>query len=194
MNSYQKIIDELKENGKYDDWISHGSYFGQTSSTIKAKFFLSRPYQYYDMNNYIVHVSAISKTFRADVNNMPVFKQNVIKDLTNVNQSTFRFVDVTDRLSTAGLATCTGLAMIIGTKKFLTHLDANTQIYPIIHALRQVLGKELLDATSIKNVNIYAGDLDSTLTVQKAKEICSKIGIESNITVSNVSMFDRVSI
>ena len=43
-------MDELHKKNKYDEWVSCGSYYGLTSDTLNAKFFLKRPYNYYDMN------------------------------------------------------------------------------------------------------------------------------------------------
>jgi hypothetical protein len=190
----QEIIDELKTKEKYDEWISLGSKFGLTSDTLQANTFLVRPYMYYDVDGNIVNVSMITRTYRPDVDNIAVFKQNYVKDPTHVDQSEYRIVDVSETLSTAGLATCTGLAMIIGTKKFMTHLDATTSIYPIISAIDQIIATEGIAAGSLKPI-IYAGDLNSSLTLEKAKEICSRVGIpETNYNIENVCMMDQVSI
>jgi len=190
----QEIINELKTKGKYDEWISLGSNFGLTSNTSKSKFFLVRPYMYYDVDGKIVNVSMITSTYRPDVDNIAVFKQHYVKDPTHVDQSTYRIVKVSESLSTSGLATCTGLAMIIGTKKFMTHLDATTPIDPIVSAIDQIIATEGIAAGSLKPI-IYAGDLDSSLTLEKAKEICSRVGIpETNYNIKNVCMMDRVEI
>jgi hypothetical protein len=192
--SQEEIINELKSKGKYDDWVSLGSLFGLTSNTLKAKFFLVRPYKYYDVDGNIVDVSMVQTTYRPDVDNIAVFKQIYLKDPTNVNQGKFRVVNANKTLSTAGLATCTGLAIIIGTKKFMTHLDANTKISTIINAISKIIEEENVLPVDL-TPNIYAGDLNSTITLQKAKDICSAIGIpEKNYNIINVSMLDRVSI
>lgn len=185
--SYNDLIDELKLNNKYDEWLSYGSYFGQISYTLKTKFFSVRPYQYYDMYDNIINVSAVGKTFRNDIINIPVFKQNYIEDKTNVKQNSFRIVNIDETLSTAGLATCCGLSMIIENKKFLTHLDAKTDIYFIIDAIKQIKYNKIID------VKIYAGCLDSYITVEKAKLICSILNIDE-YKIFNVSMFDKIII
>jgi len=191
----QEIIDELKTKEKYDEWISLGSNFGLTSDTLRAKIFLVRPYIYYDVDGNIVNVSMITNTYRPDVDNIAVFKQHVVKDdPTYVDQSKYRIVNVSERLFTSGLTTCTGLAMIIGTKKFMTHLDATTPIDPIISAIDQIIATEGIAAGSLKPI-IYAGGIDSSLTLEKAKEICSRVGIpKTNYNIENVCMMDQVSI
>lgn len=188
----QEIIDELRTKGKYDEWIRLGSKFGLTSNTLKAKFFLVRPYKIYDVNGKIVNVSMVQSTYRPDVDNIAVFNQLVVEDPTHVKQSTYRIEK--GNLSTRGLATCTGLAMIIGTKKFMTHLDATTPINPIINAINNEIVNEDIVRESLKPF-IYAGSLDSSLTLQKAKDICSSVGIpEENYKILNVCMFDIVRI
>ena len=190
----EEIIDELKTKGKYDEWVKLGSNFGLTSDTLKAKFFLVRPVKYYDVDGNIVNVSMITQTYRPDVDNIAVFEQIVVEDPTRVKQSKYRFVDSSEVLSTSGLATCTGLAMIIGTKKFMTHLDATTSIYKIIIDIRKVIATEKIEPSSLTPI-IYAGNLDSSLTLQKAKEICLQLGIpETNYKIQNVCMFTRVTI
>lgn len=193
-NTKEEIITELKTKGKYDEWVSLGSYFGLTSTTLKAKFFLKRPYKYYNVDGNIINVSMITKNFRPDVDNIAVFKQLFIKDPTHVDQSKYRIVNSNKTLSTAGLATCTGLAMIIGTKKFMTHLDANTAIKIIISAINEEIEKQNIEPNTLKPI-IYAGRLDSSITLKKAKDICLLVGIpDTNYTISNVCMMDRVYI
>ena len=192
--TYQEIVEELQTKGKYDEWTRLGSNFGLTSDTLQAKFFLDRPYKYYDIDGNLVNVSMVTNKYRPDVDNIAVFKQHYVKDPTHVDQSKYRIGNISEELSTAGLATCTGLAMIIGTKKFMTHLDATTPIDPIISAIDKIIKTERIVAGSLKPI-IYAGSLDSSLTLEKAKEICSRVGIpETNYKIENVCMMDRVSI
>ena len=192
----QEIIDELKNKGKWEEWIRLGRYFGQTSDTLgeEAEIFLDRPYMYYNVDGKIVYVSTTAKKYRSDVDNIAVFEPHIVNDPTNVDQSEYRIVNVSESLSTTGLATCTGLAMIIGTKKFMTHLDATTPIVPIISAINKIIVTEGIAASSLKPI-IYAGDLDSFLTLEKAKEICSRLGIpETNYNIEDVCMMKRVRI
>jgi hypothetical protein len=190
----QEIIDELRTKGKYDEWVRLGSLYGLTSDTLKVKFFLVRPFKYYDVDGNLIDVSMVQNTYRPDVDNIAVFEQVMVKDPTNVEQSKYRIADISEELSTAGLATCTGLAMIIGTKKFMTHLDASTPKNPIIAAINQIITTEQIAPESLIPL-IYAGSLNSSVTLQKAKEICLSLGIpETNYIISNVCMLDRVSI
>ncbi len=190
----QEIIDELKTKKKYDEWVSLGSNFGLTSDTLKRQIFLVRPFMYYDVDGKIVNVSMITNTYRPDVDNIAVFKQHIKKDPTYVEQSKYRIVDGSERLSTSGLSTCTGLAMIIGNKKFMTHLDTTTPIDPIISAINQIIATEGIAADSLKPI-IYVGGLNNPLTLEKAKEICSRVGIpKTNYNIQNVCMMGRVSI
>lgn len=190
----KEIIDEIITKEKYDEWVSLGSKFGLTSDTLQAKIFLVRPFKYYDVDGNLVNVSMVTNKYRHDVDNIAVFKQHYVKDPTHVDQSKYRIGNISEELSTAGLATCTGLAMIIGTKKFMTHLDATTPIYPIISAIDKIITTEGIVAGSLKPI-IYAGNLDSSLTLEKAKEICSRVGIpETNYNIENVCMMDRVRI
>ena len=203
MNIPESILQELKRKGKYDEWVSHGSYFGQTGS-----IFTTREYKYYDMDGDIINVSSVSKTYRDDVVNTPVFKQYYVEDVTHVRQATYRIVSNSEELSTSGLATCCGLAILLGDKKFLAHLDTSmkNKIPPHIsesyydtldiiltrydRAMVKVLQNEIKGEPK---ATIYAGNMYSDLSVKKAKKICSMVGI-TDITIVNVDMFDRVSI
>ena len=203
MNIPESILQELKRKGKYDEWVSHGSYFGQTGS-----IFTTREYKYYDMDGDIINVSSVSKTYRDDVVNTPVFKQYYVEDVTHVRQATYRIVSNSEELSTSGLATCCGLAILLGDKKFLAHLDTSmkNKIPPHVSesyydTLDIILTR--YDRTMVKvlqneikgdpKATIYAGNMYSDLSVKKAKKICSMVGI-TDITIVNVDMFDRVSI
>jgi len=203
MNIPESILQELKRKGKYDEWVSHGSYFGQTGS-----IFTTREYKYYDMDGDIINVSSVSKTYRDDVVNTPVFKQYYVNDVTNVTQGTYRIVSNSEELSTSGLATCCGLAILLGDKKFLAHLDTSmkNKVPPHVsesyydtldiiltrydRGMVKVLQHEIKGEPK---ATIYAGNMYSDLSVKKAKKICSMVGI-TDITIVNVDMFDRVSI
>jgi hypothetical protein len=186
----------LKRKGKYEEWVSLGSKFGLTSDTSKAKFFLSRPVKYYDVDGNIVNVSMVSDKYRTDaeIDNIAVFKQYFEEDPTHVNQSTYRIINSDDTLSTSGLATCTGLAMVIGTKKFMTHLDAGTDAAKIISVIKKTIADEKVDPNSLIPY-IYPGNLNSRATSLKAEYICTTVGIpEQNYEINDVCMFDKVVI
>jgi hypothetical protein len=190
----EEIITEVKTKGKYDEWVKLGSRYGLTSNILKAKFFLVRPYRYHDVDGNVVNISMVDPYYNPNVINIAVFTQLVVDDPTNVKQGNYRIVNNTGILSTSGLATCSGLAMAIGSKKIMTHLDALTNINDIIIAIKNEIVKENVD-TNLLRPTIYAGCLDSTITLQKAKDICLAVGIPPhNYMVLNVSMFDRIVI
>jgi hypothetical protein len=86
------------------------------------------------------------------------------------------------------------VSRIIGTKKFMTHLDASTPIQPIIDAIGQIIRTEGIGVDSLKPI-IYAGHIDSSLSLENAKEICSRVGIpERNYYIRNVYGTDTVRI
>lgn len=136
----------------------------------------------------------IQSTYRHDVENIAIFKQIIIIDPMHVDQGNYKIVNSDNTLSTSGLATCTGLVITIGTKKFLTHLDAITPIERIIYAIIEEINKEKINPKLLVPI-IYAGNLNSDITLQKAKNICLSVKIpETNYKILNVCMFDRVSI
>jgi len=214
-----KIISELKTKGKYEEWVKLGSYYGLTCDYSKIRkmtqkfmnrcmpnysyytaeeIFSVRPYKYYDVDGNIVNVSTVvSKDkygYIPDLNNIAVFKQIPTKDPSYVCQSKYRIVNSNETLSTAGLATCSALAFILGTKKFMTHLDANTSIKIMISDIKKHIVEENINPNSIKPV-IYIGKINSSITLNKAKKICLEVGIPTeNYKILDVRIFDKVSI
>jgi len=191
-----ELIQELTKKGKYTDWVSCGSYLGHTSN--------GPGYKYYDMDGDIINVSYTSKEYRDDVINIPVFKQYWVNDPTNVRQAKYKIVRNNEELSVSGLVTCCGLA-IIGEKKFLAHLDASIDKIPCEELtmkltrydkkMVEILRNDLCNDLRNKPVKatIYAGNVDSYVSVKKAKMICDMVGI-NDITMIEVDMFDRISI
>lgn len=190
----ERWIAELKEKGKFEEWVSLGSRFGVILWSSFSRFVDQTPYQYYNMDGNIIFVSMIQTKYRDDTECIPVFKQKVVKNHTNVDQSKYRIVEKTERLSTAGLATCTGLAMVVGSKKFMAHLDACTPTHPIKRALRELIQEESADVTELRPI-IYAGSLNSELTQQSAMDICEYLGIPAEkCYVKMVCFMERVYI
>jgi hypothetical protein len=193
MQNIDEIINQLKINNMYDIWLSHGSYFGQISNTIKAKYFLVRPYIYKDMYNNSINVSMISKNFRFDVTNIPVFKQIIIDDITNVKQGKYKIVNINETLSTCGLATCTALGIIVGKIKIFTHLDATTNIFPIVTIIYESIIDQNINTSAITKINIYAGNLNSSLTIEKAYKILNLLCININkVNIEYVFLMDKI--
>ncbi len=168
--SLEAIMIELKEKGKYDTWVSKGSYFTYRS----PKLTLPMKYTFINIDGNPIPGQMRSKEYRSDLEeNIPIFGQIIKKDPNFVNQGTFRTTGVSGRLTTSGLATCSGLSMTVGTQKFLTHLDAGTDIKPMITHLLKLIKTEGVMPT---NINIYPGNLDSSVTEQLAKDIISRCG------------------
>jgi mRNA-degrading endonuclease YafQ of YafQ-DinJ toxin-antitoxin module len=170
--SLESIISELVKKDKYEDWVLKGSYFTYRSNKLSLPF----KYKFIDMNGKVISGQMQSKEYRSDLEeNIPIFGQVFKKDPNFVNQGNFRIVPISGRLTTAGLATCSGLSMTVGKRKFLTHLDATTDIQPMISTLLKLIKTEEVLPT---NINIYPGNLDSNLTEQKAKDIITGIGAD----------------
>jgi hypothetical protein len=189
-NTKQYIIDELYKKGKYDEWVYLGSNFGFLSDLTKYPQYL-----YTDMNGYIVNVTMVSNEYDQTKNNVAVFNYNDRIMGPIVEQSKFRIVNNNEKLTTSGLFTCSGLSIIIGNKKFLTHIDATTNIDPMIIAIKYEIENQLLNPYTIDNINIFKGNGNTSYSFEKAKEICLKIGIqEHKINIKNVNMFYIVSV
>jgi hypothetical protein len=192
--SEEEIIDELKSKGKYEEWVKLGRYFGITSDIPDTLYMQDDPAKYYNVDGKIVDVAIIDKNYRTEphLNNVAVFGQFYEKDPAHVAQGTYKIVNSNEPLTTTGLATCTGLTMLIGDKKFMTHLDATTPVSSIIDKIREVISEQRADPNDLKP-HIYTGNLESELTLQKAKDICSAVKIpEKNYIIEQVCMIDIV--
>ena len=170
--SLEAIMIELKEKGKYDEWVSKGSYFTYRSPRLR----LPMNYTFINIDGNPIPGQMQSKKYRSDLEeNIPIFGQIIKRDPNFVNQGTFRTTGVSGRLTTSGLATCSGLSMTVGTQKFLTHLDVSTDIQPMIDAILELIETEGVLPT---NINIYPGNMDSRVTEQLAKDIISRCGAD----------------
>jgi hypothetical protein len=192
--SEEEIIDELKSKGKYEEWVKSGRYFGITSDIPDTLYMQDDPAKYYNVDGKIVDVAIVDKNYRTEphLNNVAVFGQFYEKDPSHVDQGTYKIVNSNESLTTTGLAACTGLTMSIGNKKFMAHLDATTQVQSIIDNIKQVISEQKIDPKDLEP-HIYTGNLETELTLQKAKKICSGVGIPTeNFIISEVCMFDIV--
>lgn len=192
--SEEEIIDELKSKGKYEEWVKLGRYFGITSDIPDTLYMQDDPAKYYNVDGKIVDVAIVDKNYRSEphLNNVAVFEQFTEKDPSHVRQGTYKIVNSNEPLTTTGLATCTGLTMTIGKKNFMAHLDATTQVQSIIDDIKQVISEQNVDPNKLEP-HIYTGNLESELTLQKAKKICSGVGIPTeNFIISEVCMFTKV--
>jgi hypothetical protein len=180
--SEQEIIDELKKEGKYDEWVKSSGYFGIIDNSSNRQF------TWTDINGKRVIVSGVTKTYEEKprieyiavfefcnpINNSPPTHNSPI-----VKQNNYSIVDKNIILSTRGLATCSALLMIIGNKKFMAHIDANTDLVPIVEEIDGVIKKQKIDPKSLK-AYIYAGDGHSFRTEDMAKTICRRLDIPKN--------------
>lgn len=184
-----EVISDLKTKGKYNDWVSKGSSFTYKWPSADLK------YTFIDANGKEIKGAYQGKQFRTNVESIPIFGQIFIKDPSMVNQGKFQIVNKNARLGTAGLATCSGLAMRFGSKKFLAHLDARTDKETIIEALKKAIESEGNKPPT--NVTIYAGsgfgNATSAVTVKIAKDICSALGIpEKEIYITETCFMTNV--
>jgi hypothetical protein len=184
-----EIIDNLKKKGKYDEWVSKGSSFTYRWPNANLNF------TFINSSGNQIKGAYQGTNFRNNVESIPIFGQIFVNDPSHVHQGNFRIVSSLDPLSTEGLATCSGLAMRIGNKKFLTHLDARTSLEPIIKALKETITEEDKSPT---DVIIYAGgglgNATSEVTVKMAKEICNALNIpDSKIHIEKTCFMSKVT-
>ena len=187
-----KYIILLKNNKLYEKWVENGSYFGIITHPPKASVVI-----YKDMFDNDVGVNMISTNFydiekgvsfpvfnfvrQGSMYDLPQYLLNGIPIRLNVKQGQFLIVPKTKSLTTSGLATCSGLAMIIGTKKFLTHLDATTDIAPIINEINNTLTEENMTSANIDEIRVWQGGLEGrNYALNKVNEILEDIGIDPN--------------
>ena len=170
MESLEQIISLLKTKDKYDAWVSKGSYFTYRSWKLRLPF----DYTFIDLDGKPILGQMQSKEYRSDLDeNIPIFGQVIKKDPNFVNQGTYMIS--TGNLTTSGLATCSALSMSVGVQKFLTHLDANTNIKPMISVILELIKTQGLLPT---NIHLYPGSLDSRITKKLAKAIITGIGLD----------------
>jgi len=208
--SYNNLFSNCE---KYKEWVDKGSYFGHSNS-IK-KIFKNTPYKYYDMNGNIVHISSISKEYRNDCMNIPIFNQVVDTDNTFVNQGTYKIVKSYETLTTSGIATCSALVIIFGEEKLLVHLDSSIgNVYsleesrlknffdnlnielPLYDLIMVNILKDKINLLSEIKAYIYSGCFTSfnSISMKKAKKICSLLRITNINFIQVESIFDRITI
>ena len=187
-----KYIRLLKNNNLYEKWVENGSFFGIINHPPMASVII-----YKDMFDNDVGVNMVSTNFydiekgvsfpvfnyvrKGSMDDLPQYLLNGIPIRLNVKQGQFLIVPKTESLTTTGLATCSGLAMIIGTKKFLTHLDATTNIAPIINAINNTLTEENMTSANIDEIRVWQGVLvGRNYALNKVNKILEDIGIDPN--------------
>ena len=189
MEKKVKIIDELRDQGKYEKWVEKGSRFGVIRKGWRT------PYMYIGVNDKPVKVSYITSNYSTypDIEQFAVFDPyGPTYNNPYVDQNKYSIVSKDITLITSGLGTCTALAMIIGNKKFMVHLDAKTNYLAIIDVIKKIIEEENVSPIILKPY-IYAGGLNSSYTLNMSKEICKELDIsKENYNISNVSTFEYV--
>lgn len=79
---YEELIQEMKDKGKYDEWVKLGSFFATPSKTSGV--------YYYGMNGEYIQVYSVDKEYKEG--DIPVFKfkANLLEGIFNGNKMVFR--------------------------------------------------------------------------------------------------------
>jgi len=105
----------------------------------------------------------------------------------NVEQGKYIITENNNILTTGGLATCTGLSMTLGKYKFLAHIDASTEIEPIIKELMKYSPNDITNIVIWKGSGFGVSNSDYTSTL--AKKILSSLDIE-DISMDSIDIID----
>ena len=107
----------------------------------------------------------------------------------HVPQGAFTIKPLETPILTYGLATCTGVSMVIGTKRFLAHIDAETDVMPMILAIVETIKAEKVRPTDVKvwiglggssnNADSLLKNSPSFYSFQNVQRILSVLHIES---------------
>ena len=107
----------------------------------------------------------------------------------HVPQGAFTIKPLDTPILTYGLATCTGLSMVIGTKRFLAHIDAETDVMPMILAIVETIKEEGVRPTDVKvwiglggsanNADPLLKNSPSFYSFQNVRRILTVLRIES---------------
>ena len=158
------VRDDLKKYNKYEEWIEHGSYFGIVRDPPDQNVAI-----YKNMHGEDVGVNEATtdpgKISGKITRCFPIFKfvrrgtlKNLPEELTVgmtmkyvVEQGKHLIMNKTEMLTTSGLATCVALAIRIGNKKVMSHVDATTNIHRIIRDIQQTMTDEKIDSSGMPN-------------------------------------------
>lgn len=120
-----------------------------------------------------------------------------------VPQGTFTIQHVETPILTYGLATCTALSMVIGKKRFLAHIDADTDVVPIVLAIVDTIKAEKAKPTEVKvwtglggsanNADPILKNSPSFYSFQNVQRILSLLHIES-VTLEDACFAEVVGI
>jgi hypothetical protein len=68
--TFDEIIAELKQKGKYDEWVAKGSFFGIRTTNMGINTSI---YYYTNINNEKISVGLISNKYEEGLYNVPIF-------------------------------------------------------------------------------------------------------------------------
>lgn len=176
-NSYKsenKLIKELNDAGKYDEWFGKGHSYGIILPNLPLH------YEYTVMDGSTRKFSTITKSYWDGQINTPVFDM-VGSNSNYVGQGSFKIVPNSRRLNTFGMSTCSGLTMKLGNKKFLSHIDAITNTSEMLSAIHDCLKNQKLRTSDISNVKIYRGPQNSNRSYKIILELLKRLSIPQNI-------------
>lgn len=175
-NSYKsenKLIKELKDAGKYDEWVKKGHLYGIILPNLPVN------YLYTLMDGSTRKFSTITKSYWDGQINTPVFDM-VGSNSNYVGQMSFKIVPNSKKLHTFGMSTCSGLTMKLGNSKFLSHIDAITDTSEMLSAIHYCLRNQGLTKLDISNVKIYRGHQNSNRSNQIINELLERLSIPKN--------------
>lgn len=195
--TFDAMIDEiimiLQITGKYDEWKQHGAKIGQINSIYEP---FCDTYIYTCAYGGTIQVNQVFKYESNMKKNIydkyiPVLSFcSVNKNQMRVNQGEYKIVNASDTLMTFGLSTCSCLVIQFGNKKFLAHIDATTNIFPMYNAIVKYANKQKF----IMHAYIYVGTcIGYQYAMNKAYEICKKLNIDEKFIVEQtVQMFEDI--
>ncbi len=171
----EKLIKELKDAGKYDEWVQKGHMYGITMRGNRNRRF----YDYTVMDGTTRKFSTITESYWDGQINTPVFDM-VSSNSNYVGQRSFKIVPNSKKLHTFGMSSCSGLTMKLGNQKFLSHVDAITNTSEMLSEIHECLRKQGLTTSDISNVKIYRGPENSNRSYQKINELLERLSIPKN--------------
>jgi len=171
--SEQEIIRELKDAGKYEEWVKKRHSYGIILPNLPLN------YEYTVMDGSTRKFSTIVSSYQNGKINIPVF-DFVGSNSNYVGQGSFKIVPISRRLNTFGMSTCSGLTMKLGNKKFLSHIDAITDTSKMLLAIHDCLRKQKLTTSDISNVKIYRGFEKHNRSYEIIQELLKRLSIPKN--------------
>jgi len=173
--SEEKLIKELKDARKYNEWVEKGHMYGITMRGNRNRRF----YEYTLIDGSTRKFSTITESYWDDQINTPVF--DLVGSNSNyIVQASFKIIPNSKKLHTFGMSTCSGLTMKLGNQKFLSHIDAITDTSEMLSAIHDCLRKQELTTSDISNVKIYRGFEKHNRSYQIIHELLEKLSIPKN--------------